>query len=279
VIARVFPRRTRATPVDEYAFIGEPGLFVPDDIEGVHISVTFTWDLPQAHYLARAWEKIAPVKIGGPATGMPGGDFEPGRYLKPGYVITSRGCPNRCWFCSVWRREGDVRELPIHDGWDVLDDNLLACSEDHIRSVFAMLERQPDRAQFTGGLEAARLQNWHINLLFNIKPKQIFFAYDTPGDWEPLVEAARNLLDAGFTTTSHVLRCYVLIGYPGDTQERAVDRLERTLKIGFTPMAMLWRDESNRTEAGWRKLQKMWARPAYIHGSKPILQAIAEMEK
>ena len=42
---------------------------------------------------------------------MSGGDFVPGRYLAPGYVITSRGCPNRCWFCSVWRREGALREF------------------------------------------------------------------------------------------------------------------------------------------------------------------------
>jgi hypothetical protein len=79
--------------------------------------------------------------------------------LKKGYVITSRGCPNRCWFCSVWRREGEViRELPVTDGWNVLDDNLLVCSENHIRAVFAMLARQRRMPLFTGGLEAAWLK-------------------------------------------------------------------------------------------------------------------------
>ena len=58
-----------------------------------------------------------PVHMGGPAFNMPGGDFVPGMYLKKGYVITSRGCPNRCWFCSVPRREGGrLRELPITEG-------------------------------------------------------------------------------------------------------------------------------------------------------------------
>ena len=48
-------------------------------------------------------------------------------YMKPGYVITSRGCPNRCWFCAVPKREGyQLRELPVTDGWIVADDNLLA---------------------------------------------------------------------------------------------------------------------------------------------------------
>lgn len=269
-IARVFPRRPKATPIDELAFTAEPGLW-PPEVDEVHVSVAFTWDLPRAEYLAREWGKVAPVKIGGPATGMPGGDFEPGMYLRPGYVITSRGCPNRCWFCQVWRREGDVRELRIREGWNVLDDNLLACSEAHVRAVFAMLKRQPERVQFTGGLEAARLQDWHVDLLHDLKPKQMFFAYDSASDWEPLVEATRKLQRAGFTATSHALRCYVLIGYPGDTQDQAIDRLERTLQLGFVPMAMLYRDEKNWTDASWRKLQKYWARPVYIsasHGDK-----------
>ena len=69
MIARVFPRKTTATPLDEYAFVGEPGLFIPDDITEVHVSVTFTWDKPIAERLARIWERYAPVKVGGTAYG------------------------------------------------------------------------------------------------------------------------------------------------------------------------------------------------------------------
>lgn len=78
-ILRVFPRRTKATPVDDMAYIGSPDLFAagkePDEI---HISVSFTWDLPEAERLYRQWRVIAPTKIGGPATGQRGGDFAPG---------------------------------------------------------------------------------------------------------------------------------------------------------------------------------------------------------
>ena len=266
MIARVFPRRTNATPTDLYSFHTEPGWFIPKDITEVHVSVLFTWDLPRAEYLAKEWEHVAPVKIGGPATGMAGSRFEPGKYLKPGYVITSRGCPNKCWFCDVWRREGDVRELPIKSGNNVLDNNLLACSEEHIRAVFKMLKAQPGKKEFTGGLEAARLKDWHIDLLVDLKPKQIFFAYDTPDDLEPLREAGRMLLDVGFTTASHALRCYVLIGYQGDTFEAAEKRLRETIDAGFMPMAMLYRDETGERDVSWARLQKQWARPAIIAG-------------
>jgi len=236
----------------------------PIDVNEVHVSATFTYDLPRAESLAKAWERVAPVKIGGPATGMPGGEFIPGLYLKPGYVVTSRGCPNRCWFCSVWQREGDVRELPVTDGWNVIDDNLLACSEQHVKDVFAMLRRQPRRAEFTGGLEAARLRPWHVELLSELKPKQMFFAYDAEDDYELLVEAGRMLIDAGFTVQSHVLRCYVLIGYPGDTFDSAQRRMEQAAEAGFLPMAMLWRDDDGGRSMQWARFQRAWARPALI---------------
>jgi len=237
------------------------------EADEIHISVTFTWDLPAAEELARLWRIVAPVKIGGPATGRPGGDFVPGMYLKPGYVITSRGCPNRCWFCSVWKREGDVRELPIREGWNVIDDNLLACSDEHIRCVFRMLRNQKKkgrRIQFTGGLEAARLLPWHVMLLRDLKPKQVFFAYDTPDDLEPLREAGQMLIDAGFTTTSHTLRCFVLIGYQGDTFEKAENRLREPIEAGFMPMAMLYRDETGERDLQWTRFQKQWARAAIV---------------
>ncbi len=150
-IIRVFPRKTKASPVDALSFFDEPGLFVPEASE-VHVSCTFTEDIQRAEWLAKSWQRTGlPVKVGGPAYDNPGGEFVPGLYLKHGYVITSRGCPNKCWFCSVWRREGEtIRELEIKDGWNVLDDNLLACSEKHIRAVFAMLQKYKSKVEFTG---------------------------------------------------------------------------------------------------------------------------------
>jgi len=263
-IIRVFPRLTKATPDDSLVYIGAPDLFATTlQAEEVHISVAFTWDIPLAYQLAEAWQHIAPVRIGGPALGMKGEEFTPGMYLRRGYVITSRGCPNRCWFCSVWRREGKtIREIPIVDGWNVQDDNLLACSEQHIRAVFSMLARQTKRVQFTGGLEAAKLKQWHIDLLVDLKPEQIFLAYDTPDDLEPLQVAGQMLLKAGFTR--RVLRSYVLIGWPKDTFEQAEKRLHQTYKAGFMPMAMLWRNEHGNRSLDWMRFQRQWARPAII---------------
>ena len=263
-IIRVFPRKTRLTPDDENVRVAcEPGFF--DVADEVHVSVLFEEDLPKAERLAKAWSKIAPVRIGGVATGTRGGDFIPGMYVKRGAVITSRGCPNRCWFCSVWKREGnEIRELSIVDGWNVLDDNLLRCSEKHVRDVFAMLHQQSEPVQFTGGLEAAALQDWHIDLLVKLQPKQMFFAYDTPNDWEALQYAGRKLNSAGFTLASRILRSYCLIGYRNDTFDLAEKRLRDCWQAGFVPMAMLYRDGRNEPTRDWKRFSRIWARPAII---------------
>jgi hypothetical protein len=273
-LIRVFPRRTKATPDDELAYFAPPDLFARAD--EIHISVTFTYDKPAAERLAEQWQRVAPVRIGGVAYGDPGKEFIPGRYIKSGYVFTSRGCPRRCWFCSVWKRDPVPRLLPIIDGWNVLDDNLLACPEPHVRAVFAMLQRvsreRRRRVEFTGGLEALALQDYQVGLLADLKPRpSCFFAYD-PGDaFETLQSAGRRLLEAGFTRRSHRLRCYVLIGYPKDTFSAAEKRLKDILSIGFTPMAMLWRPETPSQEkyapaSDWRGFQRRWAHPALIHG-------------
>lgn len=263
-IARVFPRRTKASPDDPLVFFGPPEIIMPE-FNTVHISVTFSYDVKRAEILAEQWGKIAHTTVGGPAVGDWGGDFVPGKYLKRGYVITSRGCPNNCWFCDVPRREGGIRELPITDGWNVLDSNLLACSDAHISAVFSMLKKQKRRPEFTGGLEAARLTNKHVAMLWDLHPKQMFFAYDTPDDLEPLIEAGRKLRYADFTR-SH-LRCYVLIGYPKDTIAKAKKRLLQTWKAGFLPMAMLWKNKNGDEDKDWRRFQRQWARPAIIRAN------------
>jgi len=269
-LVRVFPRRTKASPCDDLAFFGPPDMFAEAD--EVHVDVTFTADKPKAERLAEEWRHVAPVKIGGVAYGDPGREFVPGRYIKHGYTFTSRGCPRRCWFCSVWKRRPQATPIfPFSAGWNILDDNLLACPDWHVRMVFAMLQNQGRQVEFTGGLEALSLTDWHVGLLADLRPRpNCFFAYD-PGDpFETLESAARRLIAAGFTACSHRLRAYVLIGYPKDTFAAADKRLRDMLRIGFTPHAMLWDPETPTAERyrpapEWKRFQRMWARPAIIH--------------
>lgn len=265
-IARVFPRKTKATPDDELAFTAPPPK-IPPEVDAVHISVTFTYDIPKAEQLAEAWSKIGvPVLMGGPALNDHGGDFTPGMYLKKGFVFTSRGCIRSCWFCDVSRREGNIRELPITEGWIVNDSNILACSEKHIREVFEMLSRQPKRPIFSGGLDSRLLMPWHVDLLREAKTERAYFAYDNECDLEQLIQAGRLLRNGGIIDSSgHKLKCYVLMGYDGDSMEKAEKRLLDTWRAGFWPYAMLFHNEKGETSEDWQRFQRTWLRPQIVY--------------
>ena len=257
---RVFPRKTRWTPTDDMAFLGDPGLFRPEG-DTVLVSCVFTWDIPEAERLFRAWSVYYPnVQLGGPAFGDPGGEFQPGLFVKPGVVITSRGCTKTCPWCLVPNREGWIKELPIKDGWNVADNNLLACSREHVEAVFKMLRRQPKPIAFSGGLDAEMFQPWHVDLLKSIRLDYTYFACDYPGAMQHVERVGEMLAD--FRRDKK--RCYVLIGFESETISQAERRLERVYNLGFLPFAMLYRpgDREIRWPCEWRWLQRKWARPA-----------------
>lgn len=267
MIARVFPRRTKMTPTDENAFVGEPPLGCPQ-YEEVHISVCFTWDIDRSHYLAAQWRPYGKIKIGGPAVEHAQGEFMPGRYIKKGVTITSRGCPNKCWFCLVPQRTGGLlTQLPIKSGRIVQDDNLLACSQRHIRDVFDMLSEQK-AIEFAGGLEAQRVTQAIAERLRWLRIRHIWLSYDAVEDEEALKYAIDNLKPF---FSRRQIRCYVLIGYPGDTLSKAELRLKSIWQMGTLPFAMRYRKPAKSMnhsfvfhERGWNILTRQWTRPAII---------------
>jgi hypothetical protein len=73
-IARVFPRKTKATPRDELAFVGIAPLMAMEDIDEVHVSIAFEYDIDDGEFMAEQLiAKGFNVKVGGPAYGKPGG--------------------------------------------------------------------------------------------------------------------------------------------------------------------------------------------------------------
>lgn len=271
---RVFPHPNQWTPVDELAFIGDPPLFRPPEMP-VRISVTFSWHRSEAERLYAAWsDYYKDVKIGGPAYNDPGGDFTPGRFLKEGCTITSRGCPKRCGWCVVPNREGQIRELEIKPGWIVQDNNLLACSEKHIRAVFDMLRDQGRCVFFNGGLDKHFLKEWHRDLFDSIPIGELWFACDVMADL-PSLERAAKILD-GIPLRKR--RCYTMIGYDNETLAQAEQRLESVLNLGFLPFCQLYQPDVRRSYSHeWKQLCRKWARPAAILSKKSLLTEPCEV--
>ena len=271
-IARVFPRKTKMTPDDDDAYIGSPPFFWGRKYDEIHISTTFSWDIPRSKQLAREWSVYGKVLIGGPAFGDPGNSFTPGMYIKKGVVFTSRGCPNSCWYCLVPKREGQIKELSITEGNIIQDNNLLACSEKHIDKVFEMLKTQK-RIEFSGGFESRRVTPEITRKLSELNIRHIWLSYDCWVNQDSLREAVRNLSPY---FKRHQIRCYVLIGFESDRLECAEARLKMAWSIGTLPFAMRHRlpaqnfaDSFVYKERAWNLLAHNWSRPAII---KAIMQ-------
>jgi hypothetical protein len=265
-IARVFPRRTSATPVDDLAFVGGPPLWHVECDE-VHVSCVFTWDMHECERLAAEWSKSGyRVRLGGPAYGSPAGDFVPGRYVKAGMTMTSRGCIRRCPFCFVPKREGELRLLPIKPGWDILDNNLLACPRSHIDAVLDMLGGQPMAARFTGGIDARLCERWFAKRLAQMRIDILYTAFDSDGEWPHVERCIQMLRDDGVLRHRQV-GCYVLVGHTGDMPDAAEARCQKTFDCGAMPFAMYYRRSDDATgiiPTEWRALVRKWSRPAVM---------------
>ena len=270
-LIRVFPRKTKATPDDELAYFGPPDLFAEAD--EVHVSVTFTYDKPIAEHLAEQWRHVAPVKIGGVAYGDASLEFMPGRYVKPGYTITSRGCPRRCWFCWVWkriRRRGCCRSI---DGWNILDDNLLACPRDARRG--GVRHAAPAKSAHRIYRRARSTRAGRLSGRSAGEP-------DAAAEHVLCLRSRRRVRDAGACRPPPA-RGRLHRALASDAR-LCPDRLSRRTRSHrpSSGCARCWRSASRRWRccggrkrhrrksirpSAWRGFQRRWARPAIIHAA------------
>lgn len=252
----MFPTKTSMTPDDQDAYYGEPDLFT-SDYDEVHISTTFTWDIPRAKRLADAWASIGNVKLGGVAIdGESDKPFQSGMYLKKGITITSRGCPNNCGFCMV--RKGLIEFDDFPEGNIVQDNNILACSDRHWRLVLSMLKKQKG-IEFKGGLEKYRITPKIAEELRGLSIKTLWLACDQKQGVEPLRKAVTILQNAGFNR-NHIY-CFVLIG---DDMVENENRLKEVYNMGAMPFAQLFRDKEGKLTYSreWKQFARTWSRPA-----------------
>ena len=277
-IIRIFPRRTKATPVDPLVFVGRPPFttWLPKDVEEIHVSCTFTWDKPYAAILAADWSQYYKrVQLGGPAYGSPAGEFTPGRYLAEGWTITSRGCPNSCSYCLVPEYEGELKTLEIKAGWNVQDNNLLACPPAHVDAVLDMLAQYPPwTVRFNGGLEPSRITPDLARRIADLRPRSVFLSFDGG----KIIQAARlgiavdRLYAAGMKPAQHYLACYVLVGYPGDKIDNALGRLDYVARLPAVPFPMFYRPataKKRREPKDWAKALYRYRRPGRLYAKEP----------
>lgn len=268
-ILRVFIRKTSQTPVDDYVRIGMPDLFMPKDVDKVHISTIFSWDKEEAIRLQKNYLQYYPkVIVGGPAfaNGSYNSKFISGKYVKKGITITTRGCNFSCPWCLVPKYEGRFREINIESGNIIQDNNILLASRDHLRKVFDMLKTQKG-IRFVGGLDKRLLLDWHIEELRSLKIKELWLSFDSWNNEISFMRVMERLKKAGFSRNQ--IRCYVLVGF-NEPIQKGENRLKFVYEFGALPYIQVYQPISGvkrfagETSREDNLFVRRWSRPAII---------------
>jgi len=221
-----------------------------------YFSVIFTWDLPKMIRqvnLVRSWGKE--VEIGGPAatfmakyiareTGIEphrGLDerFEhiPLKNYRPSMTFTSRGCPHRCAFCGVKKVEPVALEYDDFPLAPMIgDNNILATSWEHQELVVNRFINYGREIDINSGFDVRFFQEEHKQLYSRLKLAYWRFAFDSMEVESDVRRVAAMMRANGLDR--HQVTVYALIGFPGQTVEECLYRLDTLIGLGMAPYPM-----------------------------------------
>lgn len=139
------------------------------------------------------------------------------------YGFLTRGCPNKCGWCIVPRKEGDIRanadvgEFLAHNQVVLMDNNVLA--HDHGIEQIDKLARLGVKVDFNQGLDARRIDDSVARRLASLKwlaPNRL--ACDQKGQMESIQKAVELLRWHNATPRRYFV--YVLVKEVEDALER-----------------------------------------------------------
>ncbi len=159
------------------------------------------------------------------------------------YGFLTRGCPNKCSWCFVPDKEGDIRpHAEIDEFLDgmksavLMDNNVLA--SDHGIKQIEQIARRGIRVDFNQGLDARLIDAPIAKLLSRVKwLAPLRMACDSLA-MLPRVKSAVKLLRAAGVTPQRYF-CYVLV----TDIDSALVRVESLRAINVDPFAQAFRDK------------------------------------
>ena len=236
-------------------------------VEKIFISCLFDWNRKKVEPWLRCG---VPVEVGG--SGWSEGSRLPPEIEKEcpriNYGYTSRGCPRRCPWCSVHKREGDWAAVhKLLDLWDgrskditLLDNNILA-DEKHFHRVCWDAYRHGIRLHFYQGLDYRFVNRAVACSLGMIRHKRLRFSFDEPKGWDAVDTALDHLSDAGI----HRSQWFVLVGY-NTTLKEDIDRINFLRKRGqlvYLARYNFTRDPSYIPLARWTQCPRFFSKMTF----------------
>ncbi|KKN56713.1 hypothetical protein LCGC14_0569420 [marine sediment metagenome] len=186
-------------------------------------------------------------------------------------VFTTRGCPNKCGYCMVWRMEP---EFYIEPKWKdaiskndkpiaiISDNNLLAAPIEHLRAVVQTLNDNQKQVIFNNGIDCRLINNQNAKLLATLKYTRNGFrtAFDRMSDDGHYQQAMEMVIAAGLKVKGNSYT-YVLFNFD-DTPQEAYYRARECWKYGSNPYLMRYRPLNQATHR-LDYVSKYWS-PALI---------------
>lgn len=164
------------------------------------------------------------------------------------YGFLTRGCPRNCGFCCVTQKEGrrshkvaDLTEWHHSQPYiNLFDPNILACKQ-HPDLLRQLIDSNA-YVDFNQGLDIRLTNDENINLINQVKVKNIHFAWDNAkDDLKPYFEEYKRF--AKHKPHGHYGTVYCLTNF-GSSMEENLYRIYTLRELGYDPYVMIY-DKQN----------------------------------
>ena len=158
------------------------------------------------------------------------------------FVFTSRGCPNRCAYCAVWKIEPD---LWVNKNWHkhicldkpyvmISDNNLSSMPLNHFKSIHKFITEKKKRIVFDNGFDCKLVTKELAQMLGQMKftrsgMRLAFDRIEEDGQFQKAI----NMIKDGGVAKSHIM-AYVLFNF-NDKPKDADYRMRECVKLGIRP--------------------------------------------
>ena len=189
------------------------------------------------------------------------------------YGFLTRGCPRRCGFCHVAKKEGrcSYKVADLSEFWKgqknivLCDPNILAC-KDHME-LLKQLRDSKARVNFNQGLDIRLVNDCNLELLKQIRLQSIHFAFDRWKDKDIIEPKLRKFVkETGYDRNRGKVMVYILTNFD-TTIEQDIYRIQLCRELNVSPYPMIYNKEH--ADPIYRKLQRwcnnfiFWSVPTF----------------